>query len=85
MAARAQADADRKLPAIKLMLLGDSGVGKSSLMLRFCDNEFDSNMLSTTGVDYKTKTLEIDGKRYKITIWDTAGQERFRTITKGAL
>ena len=65
----------------KLLLIGDSGVGKSSLLLRFTDNNYTEDNISTIGVDFKIKTIEIDGKRVKLQIWDTAGQERFRTIT----
>ncbi|XP_049847934.1 uncharacterized protein LOC126304989 [Schistocerca gregaria] len=66
----------------KLLLLGDSGVGKSALMMRFADGSFKGSFMSTVGIDFKMKTVTIDGKRVKIQIWDTAGQERFRTITK---
>jgi Ras-related protein Rab-1A len=66
----------------KLLLLGDSGVGKSALMMRFADDSFKGSFMSTVGIDFKMKTIQIDGKRVKIQIWDTAGQERFRTITK---
>jgi len=66
---------------IKLLLIGDSGVGKSSLLLRFSDDSFTQSFITTIGIDFKIKTLEIDGKRIKLQIWDTAGQERFRTIT----
>ncbi|XP_022666255.1 ras-related protein Rab-35-like [Varroa jacobsoni] len=65
----------------KLLIIGDSGVGKSSLLLRFADNTFSGNYITTIGVDFKIRTLEIDGERVKLQIWDTAGQERFRTIT----
>ncbi|PRP88244.1 Rab GTPase [Planoprotostelium fungivorum] len=65
----------------KLLLIGDSGVGKSCILLRFADNAFTDNFISTIGVDFKIKTIEIDGKKVKMQIWDTAGQERFQTIT----
>jgi len=66
---------------IKLLLIGDSGVGKSCLLLRFSDDAFTSSFITTIGIDFKIKTIELDGKRIKLQIWDTAGQERFRTIT----
>jgi len=66
---------------LKLLIIGDSGVGKSSLLLRFADNTFSANYINTIGVDFKIRTLDIDGQRVKLHIWDTAGQERFRTIT----
>jgi len=65
----------------KLLVIGDSGVGKSSLLVRFSDGTFSDSFITTIGVDYKVKNLEIDGKPVKLQIWDTAGQERFRTIT----
>lgn len=65
----------------KLLIIGDSGVGKSSLLLRFADNTFSGSYITTIGVDFKIRTLEIDGEKVKLQIWDTAGQERFRTIT----
>eukprot|EP00743_Colponemidia_sp_Colp-15_P005518 GILK01005935.1.p1 GENE.GILK01005935.1~~GILK01005935.1.p1 ORF type:complete len:228 (+),score=30.05 GILK01005935.1:59-685(+) len=67
---------------VKLLLLGDSGVGKSSLMMRFSDNQFFPNLMGTAGVDFKMKKIDLDGKVVKLQIWDTAGQERFHTITK---
>ena len=66
---------------IKLLLIGDSGVGKSCLLLRFADDTYTESYISTIGVDFKIRTIELDGKTIKLQIWDTAGQERFRTIT----
>lgn len=65
----------------KLLIIGDSGVGKSSLLLRFADNMFSGSYITTIGVDFKIRTINIDGEKVKLQIWDTAGQERFRTIT----
>ena len=65
---------------LKLMLTGDSGAGKSSLLLRFVDGAFNDSFISTIGIDFKVRTLNINGVRYKLQIWDTAGQERFKTI-----
>jgi Ras-related protein Rab-8A len=59
------------------------GVGKSCLLLRFSDDSFTPSFITTIGIDFKIRTIELDGKRIKLQIWDTAGQERFRTITTG--
>jgi Ras-related protein Rab-8A len=67
---------------VKILLLGDSGVGKTSLMLRYADDKFASSLISTAGVDYKTSYLECAGKTIKCQLWDTAGQERFHVITQ---
>jgi len=66
---------------IKLLLIGDSGVGKSCLLLRFSDDSFTPSFITTIGIDFKIRTIDLEGKRIKLQIWDTAGQERFRTIT----
>lgn len=63
-----------------LVLVGEQAVGKSSLMYRYVDNKFDYNIIGTTGLDIKSKTLQEKGKNIKVTIYDSAGQERFRTI-----
>lgn len=67
--------------SLQLVLIGDNGVGKSCLLLRFADNTFTENFISTIGVDFRFRTLKIDKKTVKLQIWDTAGQERYRTIT----
>lgn len=66
---------------IKLLIIGDSGVGKSCLLMRFADDTFTTSFITTIGIDFKIKTIDLDGKKIKLQIWDTAGQERFRTIT----
>eukprot|EP00347_Sterkiella_histriomuscorum_P020897 403336041 len=78
-------DPDKNLSTqffVKILLLGDTGVGKSSLMFRFSEGEFKQGLVGTAGVDYKMKNIEFIGKSVKIQIWDTAGQERYRTLTK---
>lgn len=65
----------------KIVLIGDSAVGKSNLLSRFSRNEFDTNTKATIGVEFQTQVMEIDGKEIKAQIWDTAGQERFRAVT----
>jgi Ras-related protein Rab-8A len=66
---------------LKLLLIGDSGVGKTSLLQRYTADAFSASFISTIGIDFKTKILTLDGLRVRCQIWDTAGQERFRTIT----
>eukprot|EP00794_Sanderia_malayensis_P005494 gene5494-6179_t len=65
----------------KIVLTGDSGVGKSCLLSRFTRNEFDSESKSTIGVEFATRSIQIDKKTIKAQVWDTAGQERYRAIT----
>uniref|UniRef100_A0A182LXH9 Ras-related protein Rab-8A n=1 Tax=Anopheles culicifacies TaxID=139723 RepID=A0A182LXH9_9DIPT len=65
----------------KLLLIGDSGVGKTCILFRFSEDAFNTTFISTIGIDFKIRTIDLDGKKIKLQIWDTAGQERFRTIT----
>jgi len=65
----------------KLLLIGDSGVGKTCVLFRFSEDAFNATFISTIGIDFKIRTIDLDGKKIKLQIWDTAGQERFRTIT----
>ena len=65
----------------KILLIGNSAVGKSSLLLRFVDSTWNDAFVPTIGVDFKVRTMNIDGKKVKLQIWDTAGQERFKNIT----
>ena len=65
----------------KVVLIGDSGVGKSNLLSRFTRNEFSLESKSTIGVEFATRSMNVDGKTIKAQIWDTAGQERFRAVT----
>uniref|UniRef100_A0A8D0B9B8 small monomeric GTPase n=1 Tax=Salvator merianae TaxID=96440 RepID=A0A8D0B9B8_SALMN len=65
---------------LKLILLGDGGVGKSSLMNRYVTNRFDSQAFHTIGVEFLNRDLEVDGRFVTLQIWDTAGQERFKSL-----
>ncbi|CAE6430590.1 hypothetical protein ACGC1H_004938 [Rhizoctonia solani] len=65
----------------KVVLIGDSGVGKSNLLSRFTRNEYNVESKSTIGVEFATRSINVDGKTVKAQIWDTAGQERYRAIT----
>jgi len=67
--------------SFNLVLIGDSGVGKSSVLLRFAEDSFRQDFSATIGVDYRVRTTVINNKTVKLQIWDTAGQEQFRTIT----
>ena len=74
---------DKKEVLYKILLLGDSSVGKTCFLMRYTDNTFQEIHMSTIGLDYKLKNIQLeDGKMVKIQIWDTAGQDRFRSITK---
>ena len=65
----------------KILMIGDMNVGKSSIMLRYTEDTYTDEYIGTIGVDFKIRTLNLEGKSVKLQIWDTAGQERFRTIT----
>ena len=65
----------------KILLIGDLGVGKSCVILRYVEGDFPGNIMSSIGVDFKTKQIELDEHSIKMQIWDTAGHEKFRTIT----
>lgn len=75
--------ADTPVPTLKILLIGSSSVGKSSLLLRFTEDDFlpSEEATATIGIDYKLKSITVSGRRFKLSIWDTAGQERFRTLT----
>lgn len=64
----------------KILLIGDAGVGKSCLLRQFADSKYDDCLTSTIGVDFKIKTIQLNGKNIKLQIWDSAGQERYRTL-----
>lgn len=66
---------------LRVVLIGNSGVGKSSFLAKFVDNTFDVSLIKTIGIDFKTKAIKIDGRVVQLNIWDTAGQERFWSVT----
>ena len=68
----------------KILLLGDTEVGKTSYILRFCDDKFKENSLTTIGLDTKTKFIKVNDKKIQLVIWDSAGQERFKSIAKNS-
>ena len=67
---------------LKFVIIGDSGVGKSSILIRFADQTYIETYISTIGVDFRFRTIEVNSQRLKLQLWDTAGQERFNAITK---
>jgi small GTP-binding protein len=76
---------DESAKTCKVVLLGESGVGKTCIIARFINNTFEDNIMSTTGASYAGKTMTFDefgGKSIKFEIWDTAGQEKYRALTK---
>lgn len=73
---------NQKNGVYKILVLGDSKVGKSCLILRYTEDQFSEDFLTTIGVDFKVKNINIENQDYKLQIWDTAGQEQFRSITQ---
>jgi len=73
---------NKKVPIYKVLLLGNYSVGKTCFLLRYMDNTFETNHLTTVGLDYRLIELEYKNKPIKLQIWDTAGQDRFKSITK---
>jgi len=73
---------EESLVMYKIVLIGDSGVGKSNILWRFTNDKYASDSKATLGVEFASKTLKIGGKNFVAQIWDTAGQERYRSITK---
>jgi len=67
---------------IKLLVIGNSGVGKTNMLLKFCEDNFMTSHLTTIGIDFKIKTITIGKDKVRLQIWDTAGQEKFKTITQ---
>lgn len=66
----------------KLIVIGDSGVGKTNIIIKFTEEYFKDNYVATIGVDFKVKTIQVDDKKIRLQIWDTAGQERYKNITE---
>lgn len=78
-------DYNQDILSYKIILLGDSGVGKTSLILRYCEGKFIEIGTSTIGIDTKTKYVNYNNKKIELEIWDTAGQERFKSLAKNCL
>lgn len=73
----------------KVIIVGDGGVGKTNILYRFCSNEYKPSLVSTIGVDFRNKNIDVEDKKIKLQLWDTAGQERFKNVNqtyfKGAM
>jgi Ras-related protein Rab-8A len=67
---------------LKVIIIGDSGVGKTNILTRYCEGIFKDSYVATIGVDFKVKIVDVGGRKVKLQIWDTAGQERFKNITQ---
>ena len=66
---------------LKILVIGDSGVGKTNLITRYCENSYKNNYVATIGIDFKIKNFTLDNFSLRLQIWDTAGQERFKNMT----
>ena len=66
----------------KIIIIGDAGVGKSNILIRYTKNEFDASNKPTIGIEFSSKTIDVSSKKVKLQIWDTAGQERYRAVAK---
>ena len=75
-------DEEKYIYSFKIILIGDSFVGKTSLILRFCKSQYDEQSVSTIGIDTKKKYIKRDDKKIELIIWDTAGEERYRSLAK---
>ena len=73
---------EKEIAAYKVILLGDSGVGKTSIVSQYFEKTFNENHITTIGVDFRYKSIEVDGTVIRLQVWDTAGQERFRAISR---
>ena len=73
---------DQAIYKYKVILIGDSSVGKTSLIIRFCDDKFEGNAIATLGIDTRTKYVIRKDKKIELQIWDTAGQEKFKSLSK---
>ena len=67
--------------SIKLLMIGDSDVGKTSILTKYVNDQFSNTFITTIGIDFKIKYIKVNNKNIKLQLWDTAGQERFRSIT----
>lgn len=67
---------------VKICIIGSSNVGKTSLLLKYTESQFESNYQATIGIDFKFKILQVGEQKFRLALWDTAGQEKFQTITR---
>jgi small GTP-binding protein len=69
-------------PLVKILIIGESSVGKSCILVRYSEDRFQDSFITTVGIDFKIRPVSVNGRRLRLQIWDTAGQEKFRTITR---